>query len=251
MMTTRLLLVAAILAGPRAAPAAVFTTKLRSDTVARWDKYVQRVEPKIAGAPMLDVFGNRPTLTDLNPRGDDQGQDVPGGYIHHWIGAVRIPDTTVASVRATLENYERYPQVYSPDLKLASATKESAQSGLEKYDVRLVTEQTQGLLHFAFDIHSHVTFRTAGEYTMVESRSYLIRESDSGHAPYTDLLPEGDDHGVLWRLHSYWRLRQVGSSVYAECQVISLSRKPLFGTTGLVKDRARDSLESTLQKTRP
>jgi hypothetical protein len=114
----------------------------------------------------------------------------------------------------------------------------------------LITERLEGLLHFAFDMHSRVEYRHLGDDTLIESRSYLIRESDSGHAPYTDLMPEGSDHGILWRLNSYWRLRPQGASVYAECQAISLSRKPLFGTFGQVKSRAKDSLGFTLRKTK-
>jgi hypothetical protein len=114
-----------------------------------------------------------------------------------------------------------------------------------------VSEQVEGFgVHFAFNIRSHVTFRNAGNEARVESRSYLIRESDSGKAPFLDLLPEGNDHGIAWRLNSYWRLRQTGDAVYAEFQVISLSRKPLFGMRDQVKNRARNSLRDTLIETR-
>jgi hypothetical protein len=89
-----------------------------------------------------------------------------------------------------------------------------------------------------------------GSDATVESRSYSIRESKSAKPPFADLMPEGNDHGILWRLNAYWRLRQMGKDVYAECEVISLSRKPLIGTHGLVKSRARDSLAATLRQTR-
>jgi hypothetical protein len=243
-MSVRFSIAAAILILPSAATCASFTSKLGSDTIAAWDKYVERAEPEIPTRPMLGAGIVKPVLVDLNPAGSNAGQDVPHGYIHHWIAASRVPNTTVSMVRATLENYNQYPQVY-PDVKIASSQKNSAGG----YDVRLISEQSEAILHFAFDMRFHVTFRTEGDYTLVESRSYQIRESDKGHAPYLDLLPEGEDHGVVWRLNSYWRLKQEGSSVYAECQVISLSRKPLFGTTGRVKSRARESLETTLRRT--
>jgi hypothetical protein len=219
---------------------AVITTTLQPQTVAAWDKYIAAFEKAPARGPLL-VKGNKPTLIDLNVNGD-----VPDGFIHHWIGAELIPNATVATVGKVLEDYDRYTQIYSPDLKLAEAKK----IGPRRYDVRLITERVEGLLHFAFDMHSRVDYRQAGGDLLIESRSYLIRESDSGHAPYTDLMPEGSDHGILWRLNSYWRLRQVETSVYAECQAISLSRKPLFGTFTQVKNRARESLAFTLRRTR-
>jgi putative flippase GtrA len=218
---------------------AVITTTLQSQTVAAWNQYVAGIE-KSPARELLTVKGDKPTLIDLNVNGD-----VPDGFIHHWIGAELIPNVTVAAVRTVLEDYGHYTRTYSPDLKLAEAKK----VGPRSYDVRLITERLEGLLHFAFDMHSRVDYRQAGGDSLIESRSYLIRESDSGHAPYTDLMPVGSDHGILWRLNSYWRLRQVETAVYAECQAISLSRKPLFGTFGQVKNRARDSLGLTLRQT--
>jgi hypothetical protein len=233
---------------PVVALSAVFTTKLQTSTVAAWEKYIERFERSSASErPMLNFTKQTPELMDLNPSGGNAGEDVPNGYIHHWIGAIRIPNATVAEVQAVLQDYEHYAKIYAPDLKSASA---SSADG-KQYDVRLIAERIENLgLHFAFDMRSRVTYHASDGYALIDSRSYSIRESDGGHAPYADLLPEGQDHGILWRLNSYWRLRQTGDSVYAECQVISLSRKPLFGMRDQVKGRARDSLESTLKQTR-
>jgi hypothetical protein len=163
------------------------------------------------------------------------------------MGAVRIAGLTIPPVQSVLQDYDHYPSIYAPDVKTASASK--LEGGL--YDVRMVTERAERLgLHFAFDIRSRVNYRTDGGGSIIQSRSYLIRESKDGKPPYLDLFPEGNDHGILWRLNAYWRLRQAGSSVYAECEVISLSRKPLIGMGDLVKRRARDSLAATLQQTR-
>jgi hypothetical protein len=219
----------------------VITTTLQPSAVAAWDRYIAEFERTPAPSrPLLSVKGEKPQLCDLNVDGD-----VADGFIHHWIGAELIPNAKVGGVERVLEDYDHYAQIYSPDLKLASAKK----TGPRSYDVRLITERVEGLLHFAFDMHSRVEYRQAAGDLLIESRSYMIRESDSGHAPYTDLMPEGSDHGILWRLNSYWRLRQAGTSVYAECQAISLSRRPLFGTFNQVKNRARESLGFTLKKT--
>lgn len=222
---------------------AVITTTLQPQTVVAWDKYIAEFEKTPAASrPLLQVKAEKPTLVDLNVNGE-----VPEGFIHHWIGAELIPNASVSSIEKVLEDYGRYPQVYAPDLKLAEAKK----IGALQYDVRLITQRIEGLgLHFAFDMHSRVDYRREQADSLVESRSYLIRESDSGHAPFTDLMPVGNDHGILWRLNSYWRLRQMGPSVYAECQAISLSRRPLFGTMAQVKNRARDSLAFTLKQTK-
>jgi putative flippase GtrA len=245
------LLAVGVIAG--SASAAVLTTKLQDNTIAAWNTYMERAERAIVAPdhPLLDIPAKGPALIDLNPTGESAGEDVPNGYIHHWTGAVRIPRSTVESVRAVLEDYGNYPRIYAPRVKRASAVKIEDTPAARVYDVTLVSEQVEGFgVHFAFNIRSHVTFRNAGNEGRVESRSYLIRESDSGKAPFLDLLPEGNDHGIAWRLNSYWRLRQTGDAVYAECQVISLSRKPLFGMHDQVKSRARNSLRDTLLETR-
>jgi len=220
--------------------AAVITTTLQPQTVAAWDRYIATFDVGVI-RPLLNPKSGKPVLTDLNVNGE-----VPDGYIHHWAGAVLIPDTTVARVESVLQDYDHYTQIYARDLKLATAKK----TGPNSYDLRLITERLEGPLHFAFDMHSSVEYRRVNGDSLIESKSYLIRESDSGRAPYADLMPEGSDHGILWRLNSYWRLRQSGTSVYAECQAISLSRRPLFGTLGQVKIRAKDSLALTLRQTK-
>ncbi len=241
-----------LLAATLAAQCAVFTTTLQSGTVAAWEKYIERAERGIASElPPMTVTGDAATLTDLNPGGTNAGDEIRNGYIHDWIGVVLVPNTSVAAVEAVLENYGSYGRIYGPALKFASASKTTDDAVGRSYDVKLVTERVEGIgIHFAFDLRNHVIFRNAGGDARIDSRSYLIRESNSGKAPYADLLPEGNDHGILWRLNSYWRLRQGGPSVYAELRVISLSRKPLPGMRDLVKSRARESLEDTLLKTR-
>ena len=232
----RLILIANLLLLP--AGAAVLKTTLQPETVSGWNDYIDRFEhTNLAARPILNA--QEMTLVDLNPAGD-----IPGGYVHHWIGAMYIPQVGVAKARSVIEDYNNWTQIYAPDVRLSSAT-----GTPEAYDLRMISEQVDGLLHFAFDMHFRVQFSQANGFQLVQSRSYLIRESDSGHAPYTDLLPEGDDHGILWRLNTYWRLKQVGTSTYAECQVISLSRRPILGSTSHVKARARNSLKSTLLHT--
>lgn len=229
--------------------AAAFTTRLQQDTIRAWDRYVTQFDRKNPIDQLLHEGGFEPVLTDLNPEGHGAGEDVPGGYIHHWRGVMRLSGAPTERVVAALEDYPDWRDIYSPDVKLAAAAPVQVEDG-RGYDLRLVSEQTDGLLHFAFDAHFRVRFRRVGDWTLIDSHSYQIRESNSGHAPYTDLLPEGNDHGIAWRINTYWRLREINGAAYAECQVITLSRKPLFGTTGHIKTRARESLESTMLHTR-
>ena len=67
-------------------------------------------------------------------------------------------------------------------------------------------------------------------------------------------LPEGNDHGYLWRLNSYWRYQQVPEGVIVELESLSLSRDIPFVFKPFVRplvDRvARESIRRTLESLR-
>ena len=148
----------AMLLGVRS-DAAVFTTKLQPGTVAAWNDYVGHFEGESPeGRPMMDAGQMLPV--DLNPTGGN----VPDGYIHHWIGGILIPNVSVAQVCRVLGDYGRWQQIYSPDVRFASATRMAQ----DTYDLRMISEQADGLLHFAFDMHFRVQFRQVGDFQLAE-----------------------------------------------------------------------------------
>ena len=67
-------------------------------------------------------------------------------------------------------------------------------------------------------------------------------------------LPPGDDHGFLWRLHTFWRFEERDGGVYMEVEAISLTRNvPRIVSavvTPIVRQLPRESLEMTLLNTR-
>ena len=62
--------------------------------------------------------------------------------------------------------------------------------------------------------------------------------------------PEGNDHGFLWRMNSYWRYEQTAGGVIVECESLTLSRSiPAilsFMINPLINKVARESMERTL-----
>src|SRR5262245_62978331 len=42
---------------------------------------------------------------------------VPGGLIHHWVGAAFVPGATLAQTKAVLEDYEHQKTTYYPDVR--------------------------------------------------------------------------------------------------------------------------------------
>jgi hypothetical protein len=248
---------------------AAFRITLKPETVEAWNDFLRRVEPGMGSgfgtelswlqepqrsAGLATLRAGKPVVVDLNPGFQNGGKKVPDGAIHHWIGAGLIPNTDLAKVEATLKDYAHYAETYCPDIKFAEATPE----GNEKYNVHVIFERFDGQkgipllgdvgMHFAYHIYSHVTWRRAHGTTFVDTRAYRIQETDKGVPPYEDKLPEGIGHGVLWRTNTYWRLRQLGPSVYAEFETLSLSRTAPPGLGGTVKSKTRTTMTNTLQQ---
>ena len=81
-----------------------------------------------------------------------------------------------------------------------------------------------------------------------------IVEVENAGTPQERLLPEGNDHGFMWRLYSYWRYKQVGGGVVVEVESLTLSRNLPFLVSPflrpVVNSTARDSLTRTLTSMR-
>src|SRR5579862_2395356 len=97
--------------------------ELKQDSLQAWDDYVRGVDL----VSIERAAGNRPFLwVDESPdlgrsvRAGDvlvAGYDllkVPHGLIHHWIGAMFIPNATLDTVTRVLSDYDRYCDFYRP-----------------------------------------------------------------------------------------------------------------------------------------
>jgi hypothetical protein len=101
------------------------------------------------------------------------------------------------------------------------------------------------------DVH-YVNLDATHAYSI--SRTTRVVEVAHPEASDEYTMPEGNDHGFLWRLNSYWRFYETTRGVYVQCEAISLSRDVPPGLNFLighfVEGIARDSLEFTLRSTR-
>ena len=100
-----------------------------------------------------------------------------------------------------------------------------------------------------------VEYQRHGE-GLASSRSIATRivELDQAGTPAEREKPEGQDHGFLWKLNSYWRYQQVDGGVLVECESLTLSRgvpailapfvKPIISGV------ARESMKRTLTSMR-
>ena len=177
-------------------------------------------------------------------------KEIPNGLIHDWVGAGFIPDATVESALALVQDYDNHKNIYKPevmDSKLISHDGNDFQIFLRLLKKKIITV----VLDTDHDVH----------YSPVDStkwfcRSYTTRiaEVDDPGTAKEKVLPPDTGYGFLWRLYSYWRFQERDGGVYVECRAISLTRDIPVGLgwiiEPIIRKLPRESLINTLKATR-
>lgn len=243
-----------------AVAAAMWAAELKPETAAAFERYVRQAERRIderAGAPGSFLWveesaerkaaGRRSAV--VAPLEKGAPQEITGGLIHHWIGAVFVPGASLAQALALLEDYDRHARVYAPEV---AASKLLSRSG---HDFRVYYRlRKKKVLTVVLDTEHEVRYTRLDDKRW-RSRSCSTRIVEVENAGRRDerRLPPGQDSGFLWRLNSYWRLAERDGGVWIECEAISLTRDVPAGLGWLVKpivqDLPRESLAATLANT--
>ena len=66
--------------------------------------------------------------------------------------------------------------------------------------------------------------RLSPDRALSNSISTKVVEIENAGTPRERALPEGNDHGYMWRLNSYWRYKQIDGGVLVEIESLTLSR---------------------------
>jgi hypothetical protein len=231
--------------------------------LAGWTKYVgvteRRVEQELgAGERFLaldfghDAAGKRRALlrgTVLIEAanaadGEDRPVDVPSALVHHWRGAVFIPNARLDALLARLQSGA---PVGHPQDVLQSKVLERQNDRLRVF-LRL---QRAKFVTVVYNTEHTVTFRRySATRASSTSTATKIAEIESPGTPQERELPPGHDRGFLWKWNSYWRYEEVAGGVIAECESVSLSRSVpsvvSYIAGPLIRSTARESMERTL-----
>jgi hypothetical protein len=236
---------------------------LKIETVNAWREYVrkadERMQTRLEGkVPFLwldESAGRRQRAGQgeavIAPVVSDGTVRVPGGLIHHWIGGMFIPHTTIQAVSAVTHDYSRYKEFYSPtvvDSRLISCTTTE-----QKFSM---IWQTKVLLLYA---------AMKGEYQVREVRidphrgfsisdTLEIREIENYGKPEEKLLPAGTGNGFIWGLHGISRYEERDGGVYLEREALALTRDIPFSLRwvagSIISRLSMTSLATTLRQTR-
>ena len=175
---------------------------------------------------------------------------MPDGIIHHWLGAVFVPDASLDQAIALLQDYDHHAEIYAPAV---NQSKVLARDG-DSFRV-LLRFFMKKVLTVVVDGEHQARFTRLGP-DRAHSRvvSTRLNEVEDPGTAQERLKPEGRDGGYLWRINSYWRFLERDGGTYIQCETITLSRRIPIGLGWLVgpfvTSIPKDSLEFTLTTTR-
>jgi hypothetical protein len=251
----------ALFAGGVAGPAR--STELQRVTIDAWQAYLRRAEIRMQGhlnadKPFLwiDEVGDislrlRRGEIVVAPLIGQGTQDVPGGVIHDWIGGVFIPNASIGSLRAVLNDYASYKHIYRPavvDSKMLACNASVQEfSMVWQRHVLFVNAAIRG------------NYR-ANDFTVDSRRGYSIVDATSiqqieDYARSSEhLLPPDTGSGFIWRIHSIARYEERDGGVYLEIEAIALTRDIPVSVSWLLNPAVHrlsmSSLTVTLRQTR-
>ena len=176
--------------------------------------------------------------------------NIPGGIIHDWTGITFVPGVTLQQALTTLQDYDRDAEYYRPTVLRAKLLSRSGNS----FRVFLRLKETH-VLTVVLDTEYEIQYLVVdSNHAASISHSTRITEIESPGSPQERATSPKDNHGILWRLNSYWRFYQADGGVYIQCNAISLTRDVPTGLGWLVgpfiANVPRESLDFTLTATR-
>lgn len=241
---------------------------LQAKTTQEFNKYVAAVEARSingikSDAPFLDIERKPPAerarIMAMLSRGEvfvERGDapreggvelSVGGGSINHWRGTVLVPHVTLDALLKVLQE----PQTDKHKQEDVLSSRVVNRDG-DTQKVYLRLKRTK-FVTVIYDTEYDVQYKRVGtDRAYSNSVSTKVVEIENAGTPKERALPEGNDHGYMWRLNSYWRYKQVGDGVVVQIESLTLSRDlpaiigPLIRpiVTGIAKETMARSLAS-------
>ena len=232
----------------------------KQETLRAWDEYTQIVNLRLAQDAVSEnqflwidqshdlawrVHQNEVVVTDHDPK------NIPQGMIHHWIGAVFVPNATLDQALTVVESFDHYSEFYKPLFsKCTVLARDSDQATLNVVAAQKVFSVTA-----AVDTEDQVKVVRLGPKTAyITNNAVRIQEIADYGQPTEHLFSESRRPGYVWRQIGIERLEERDGGVYVELETIVLSRGIPAGFHWLIKPLAdelpRKLMQNTLNDTR-
>ena len=248
-------------------PVSASAETLQQETVKAWDAYIRQVDANmharaVGGAPFLwvDEAADRAERLRkgeilVSAAGDNCPEKVAHGLIHHWVGAAFIPGAGVNDVLAVVQDYDRYKDYYAPNV---INTKRLGRAPVpEKLEQKFSLLWVRKILFVtaAIDTEYESRYVQAGaKRWYVVTQSTRVQQIDKYGQSGQRESPPDEGSGYIWRIYTIARFEQRDGGVYAELEVLGLTRDipPSVGWLlhPLVQRLPRDAMTAILQKTK-
>lgn len=242
--------------------ATVHAAELQEKTLAAWGRYIESVDTRLATAsptgPFLWVDADPKQLQHLH-HGDPgvwqiknlSTQSVPDGIIHHWAGAVFVPNATLSDAVATVRDYAQYPAWFGPTVNRATLLNRDA----DEDRFALIYVRKVLFVTAVLETESVVRFTPVSDTRLYSvARTSRIQDVRDYGKPSESRTLSDLGSGYLWRAYSVSRYEQRDSGLYIEQETIGLSRDIPRAVRWLVEPAIRalskDLMEKSLLQTR-
>jgi hypothetical protein len=239
-----------------------YAATLHQETVSAWDDYVNKADAQLRervrpGGKFLWTFEDPERAAQVHkgeivvaPAPGPNPRKVPGGMIHHWIGAAFLPNLKIDDVLGVTRDYDRYKNFFSPSVVDSKMISIDGQA--DKFSMLLMNKAF--FLKTALDTDYEAnTVRLDSCRVYSIAKTTRVQEIDEYGHPGERKIAEGEGSGVIWKLHSVSRLEQRDGGVYVELEAMALSREiPMavrFVADPIVRRVSRNSILLSLQQT--
>lgn len=237
--------------------------ELKPQTLKAWDEYIEAATPRALarlGSDSSSLWADEESSRSQQIR---RGQIlaspvtehgriiIPSGLIHHWIGAVFIPNRTILDVLAVLRGYDQYKKVYRPstvDAKLISREENRDRfSAILSRKVLFVSTTVAGKFQSEYTPLSMDRWLSA-------SHSTRLQDVLNYGQPTERRVDPNNGSGFLWRIYSFSRFLQRDGGVYFELEGIVLTRDVpsiwRWLVNPIMDNLSRETILTSLQETR-
>lgn len=232
----------------------------KQETLRAWDEYVLSVNANMADR----AAGTKPFLwVDDSPEIQRRVQHgelvvtnydprkVPQGMIHHWAGAMFVPNVTLRQAMLVLNNYDRYNEMYKPLIRKTVVLDRDEDT--VKLNVLAVQKALSVTAAVETDEEIRIT-RPAPNRVCIKADSVRMQEIADYGKLSEHPFPEARRPGYVWRSVIVQRLEQRDGGVYIELETVSLSRGIPVEVRWLIKpltdDLPRKMMTDMLDETR-
>jgi hypothetical protein len=244
-------------------PVRTDAANLKPETVAAWDSYVRSANATLqeriqSGDSFLWSHETPERLASLQkgeilvaPMSKQNPRKVPGGLIHHWIGAAFLPNAKLDGVVDITRAYDHYKEFYRPSVLESKAL--ASNGDQDTFSMVLMNKAL--FMKSAVDADyraSNIRLDRSRLYSV--STTTRVQENEDYGPSGERRMPEGEGGGYVWKVFNITRMEQRDQGVYIEIETMVLSREVPAAmrlvVDPIVRRVARGSMLTSIQQTR-